>query len=165
MVNADRPGGTVLLFLRPSNGVYLPPKVLRLKGKSVVEEVEIVRKDMPNVFVEAVTIANGKVHSDVKEIVVPPEKRVLNVEVTPSGTRFKPGQKAGLKIKVTDSAGKPFAGSTVVAVYDKAVEAISGGSERGEEIRAFFWKWRRMHHPNGESSLDRGSMNLPHEAG
>ena len=34
MVNTNRAGGTVLLFLRPSNGVYLPPKVLRLKGKA-----------------------------------------------------------------------------------------------------------------------------------
>ena len=37
MVNTDRPGGTVLLFVRPANGVYLPPKVLRLEGKSTVE--------------------------------------------------------------------------------------------------------------------------------
>ena len=31
--------GTVLLFVRPTNGVYLPPKVLRLKGKSIEEEI------------------------------------------------------------------------------------------------------------------------------
>ena len=158
MVNTDKKGGTVLLFLRPSNGIYLPPKLLRLKGKSVVEEVKIVLKDMPNVFVEAVTIADGKVYSDVKEIVVPPESRVLNVAVTPSATRFKPGQKAGVTIKLTDSAGKPFAGTTVVSVYDKAVEYISGGSNV-EEIRAFFWKWRRSHQPTSESSLDRSSFN------
>ncbi len=159
MVNADRPESTVLLFLRPSNGVYEAPRVIRLKGKSLLDEVEIFREDMPNLFVEAVTVANGKVHSDLKEIVVPPEKRVLNVEVTPSAERFKPGQKAKVKVKVTDSAGKPVAGSTVVAVYDKAVDYIAGGSNVAE-IRAFFWKWRRSHQPNGESNLDRGSPTL-----
>ena len=82
-INTDRAGGTVLLFVRPANGVYLPPKVLRLDGKSTVEEIEVVKKDMPNFFVEAVTMAGGRVYTEMSEIVVPPEKRVLNVEVKP----------------------------------------------------------------------------------
>ena len=158
MVNTNRSGGTVLLFIRPANGVYLPPKVLRLKGKSHVEEIPILPRDMPNVFVEAITIANGKIHTEVKELVVPPEKRVLNVEVKPSGTRFKPGQKALVQVKLTDSTGEPFVGSTVLAVYDKSVEAIAGGSNV-EEIRAFFWKWRRSHNPQTQSNLDESSDN------
>ena len=63
MINTDRTGGTVLLFVRPANGVYLPPKVMRLKGKSTVEEIDVVKKDMPNFFVEAVTVADGKVYT------------------------------------------------------------------------------------------------------
>ena len=39
MINTDLGGGTVVLFLRPSNGIYLAPKVLRLKGKSTVYEI------------------------------------------------------------------------------------------------------------------------------
>jgi hypothetical protein len=46
-----------------------------------------------------------------------------------------------------------------VAIYDKSVEYISGGSNV-PEIKAFFWKWRRHHHPLTESSLQRGSGNL-----
>ena len=38
---------------------------------------------MPNFFVEAVTVADGKVHTEAREIVVPPETRVLNVAVEP----------------------------------------------------------------------------------
>ncbi len=48
--------------------------------------------------------------------------------------------------------GRAFVGQTVVAVYDKAVEYISGGSNV-PEIREFFWKWRRQHHPQTESNL------------
>ncbi|MCD4726128.1 MAG: hypothetical protein K8R46_00560 [Pirellulales bacterium] len=92
-INTDRTGGTVLLFTRPTNGVYLPPKVIRLRGKSTVEEIGVVRKDMPNFFVEAVTIADGKVYTEAKEIVVPPEKRVLNVEIIPSKEAYKPGER------------------------------------------------------------------------
>ncbi len=56
----------MLLFLRPSNGIYLQPKVLRLKGKSAVEEIAVAKKDMPNFFVEAVTIAGGKLYSEIE---------------------------------------------------------------------------------------------------
>ncbi len=159
MINADKPGATVLLFVRPANGIYLPPKVLRLTGKSTVEELEVTQKDMPNVFVEAITIRDGKLHTQTREIVVPPEQRVLNVDVQPSATTYKPGEQASLKVKVTDFFGKPYAGSLALSVYDKAVEYISGGSNV-PEIRAFFWKWRRHHNPNTESSLARQFYNL-----
>ena len=64
-----------------------------------------------------------------------------------------------MKIKLTDFAGKPFVGSTVVAIYDKSVEYISGGSNV-PEIKEFFWKWRRQHYPQTESSLGRWFQNL-----
>jgi len=158
-INTDRPGSTVLLFTRPSNGVYLEPKVIHLTGKSTVEEIEVSKKDMPNFFVEAVTIADGKVHTESKEIVVPPEKRVLGVELKPSSEAYKPGEKAKVQIRLTDFFGEPFVGSTVVAIYDKSVEYIAGGSNV-REIKEFFWKWRRHHRPQTESSLARFFGNL-----
>jgi uncharacterized protein YfaS (alpha-2-macroglobulin family) len=155
-INTDRTGGTVLLFLRPSNGVYLPPKMIHLDGKSIVEEFDVVQKDMPNFFVEALTVADGRVYTECKEIVVPPEKRVLNVEIQPTKEAYKPGEKAKVQIKLTDLQGKPFVGSTVVAIYDKSLEYISGGSNI-PEIKEFFWKWRRQHHPLTEDNLERWS--------
>ena len=40
---------------------------------------------MPNFFVEAVTVHGGKLHTAVREIFVPPAKRVFNVEVDALG--------------------------------------------------------------------------------
>lgn len=158
IINTNKADATVLLFLRPA-GVYLPPKVLRLKGKSIEQEVDVVQRDMPNFFIEAVTVANGKVHSEIREVIVPPEKRVLNVSIEPSQQEYKPGQKATVKLKLTDFFGKPFVGSTVLAIYDRSVEYISGGSNV-PDIKEFFWKWRRSHHPHTESSLTHYFGNL-----
>jgi uncharacterized protein YfaS (alpha-2-macroglobulin family) len=159
MINTNRAGGAVVLFLRPSNGIYLAPKVVRLAGKSTVEEVDVVQKDMPNFFIEAFTISSGKLHSEVREVVVPPEKRVINVAVLPSQEEYRPGADAKVKLQLTDIAGNPFVGSTVVSIYDKSVEYIAGGSNV-PEIREFFWKWRRNHYPRTESTLDRFFHNL-----
>ncbi len=159
LINTNQVNSTVLLFVRPTEGVYLPPKVLHLRGKSAVEEIGIVPRDMPNMFVEALTVADGKVHDEAREIAIPPESRVVDVAIQPSQKTYKPGQNAKVQLKLTGSDGKPFIGSAVLTVYDKAVEYISGGSNV-PEIRESFWKWKRSHHPQTESSLDRWSENL-----
>jgi hypothetical protein len=166
MVNVDRRDAPVLLFTRPANGIYLKPKLLRIKGKSAVEMIEVAKKDMPNFFVEALTVAGGKVHGETREVIVPPESRVLDIKVEPSATEYKPGEKAKVKVKVTDSTGEPYAGSLVVSLYDKSVEYISGGSNV-PEIKSFFWKWRRHHRENTEHSLNKGGypMLRPNRAG
>ncbi|MGL6194129.1 MAG: alpha-2-macroglobulin family protein, partial [Thermoguttaceae bacterium] len=158
-INTNRPGSTVLLFLRPTNGVYLAPQILRLEGKSTEVKIPVAIKDMPNFFVEAVTVSNGQTYTESKEIVVPPEKRILNVEVRPSSKTYRPGEKAKAELVVTDLEGKPVVGSTVVSIYDKSVEYISGGSNVGD-IKDFFWKWRRQYYPNTLNNLERYSGNI-----
>lgn len=158
-INTDRKGAAVVLFVRPANGVYLAPRVIHMTGKSAIEEIVISQKDMPNFFVEAFTVYDAKIHSEMREIVVPPEKRVLNVKVTPSRQAYQPGQSAKLKLEVTDYFGEPFSGTAALTVYDRSVEYISGGTNV-PEIREFFWKWRRTHNPYTESNLTRWFYNL-----
>ncbi len=151
-INTNRTDSTVLLFVRPANGVYLKPRVVKMKGKSTIEKITISKKDMPNLFVEAVTISNGQVHQQAKEIIVPPEKRVLNLEVIPSAAEYKPGEEATVRVQMTDIHGENFVGSTVISVYDKSVEYISGGSNV-PDIKEFFWKWQRHHQPSHQTNL------------
>ncbi len=151
-INTNRIGASVLLFVRPANGVYQLPQFVELTGKSTIVEVEITAKDTPNFYVEAVTVHGGKVHTLVQEIFVPPVQRVLNLEVVPSSPVYQPGQEARVSLKLTDTAGQPFVGSVTLAVYDKALDYIAGGSNVAD-IRAFFWKWRRNHNSRGETNL------------
>src|SRR5262249_15679051 len=118
LINTNQANATVLLFVRPTNGVYLPPKVVHLRGKSTAEELGIVRRDMPNMLLEALTVSDGKVHHDVREIAITPESRVIDVTIEPSRKTYKPGQKAKVKLQLNGPDGKPFVGSTVLTVYD-----------------------------------------------
>ncbi|MDC0935782.1 MG2 domain-containing protein [Pirellulales bacterium] len=153
-ISTDRAGAAVLLFLRPSSGVYLAPKLITMRGKSTVVKFDVTAKDMPNFFVEAVTVHGGQMHATVREIFVPPANRVLNVEVVPSADAYLPGQSASARIKITNAKGEPFVGSTVVAIYDKALDYIADGGNVAD-IKEFFWKWRRHHNPHGETNLTR----------
>lgn len=155
LINTQHTDSTLLLFVRPTNGVYLPPQTVRVDGKSTVHEIAIGKRDMPNFFVEALTVSDAKIHTEMREIVVPPEKRVLTLDVEPSETTYQPGEEATVKVRLTDHEGNPFIGSTVLSVYDRSVEYISGGSNV-PGIRDFFWKWRRHHRPATHSSLKWG---------
>ena len=151
---------TVLLFERPSNGTYMGrPRVLSLAGKTTTSDIEIIQNDMPNFFVEVLTVSHGKVHTAVREVIVPPEQRVINVAVQPSSESYKPGEEATVELALTDDSGEPIVGSVAMTMYDKSLEYISGGSNVGE-IREFFWKWRRNHSSNSEASASRGFYNL-----
>ncbi|QDT97044.1 alpha-2-macroglobulin family protein [Gimesia aquarii] len=159
LINTNQADSTVLLFLRPVNGIYSKPHVLKIAGKSTEYELDVSKSDMPNIFVEAVTIHQGRVHTVARQIAVPPEKRVINVEVEPSEKEYLPGQDAQIKLKVTDTEGQPIEGSLVVSMYDKSVEYISGGSNV-PNIKDAFWKWKRSHHPLTYSSLNKTFRNL-----
>ncbi|HSG71512.1 MAG TPA: MG2 domain-containing protein, partial [Planctomycetaceae bacterium] len=154
LINTNRTGATVLLFPRSANGVSSAPIVLRMAGKSTVYELDVREGDRPNFFVEALTVFDGKVHMQAREVIVPPAKKIINVAVESAEPEYQPGQDSKLQLKFTTEEGEPFVGSTILAVYDKAVEYISGGSN-ASDIREFFWKWRRNYYQSYESSLQR----------
>ena len=65
LINTNRLDSTVLLFVRPVSSVYPKPQVLRLKGKSTLVEIGVAQKDMPNFFVEALTVSNGRLYTEI----------------------------------------------------------------------------------------------------
>ncbi len=158
LVASDNKNAAVMLFLRPVEGVSLKPIFARLPEKSDIMPVKITEKDQPNFFVDALTVHEGKVHSVTREIVVPPEKRILNVSVAPAKERTKPGEKTDVTIRLTDRDGQPFEGTAVVSIYDKSIEYISGGSNV-PEIKKYFWGWKRHHNPMTWSTFNRVLAN------
>ena len=159
LINTNQANSAVLLFVRPIGGLYQPPRLIRMVGRSLVETIPVGLSDMPNFFVEAVTVSQGKVHVETREIAVPPATRVIDVSVRPAQEVCRPGQTAKVAVKLAGEDGRPVRGSTVIAVYDKAVESISGGSNV-PDLRELFWSSRRYHFPQTDSSLSRWFWNV-----
>ncbi len=158
MINSNRRDASVLLLLRAVNGRYETAQTLALKGNTAIRDIAIENRDRPNFFIEAVTVFNGQVFTEVEEIAVPPQQRLLNVELLPQKTSYKPGEQAQMQVRLTDLAGKPFVGSTVISVYDEALDYIA--AQERQNITAFFWKWRRSHNPNTQHSARRRFSNM-----
>jgi alpha-2-macroglobulin len=155
MINSADSDQNVYLFVRPaSSGNPKNAKLINLPTGSAIRELNIRPSDMPNVFIEAVAVRNGRMYSVTKQIIVPPEKKILNIELKTAENKYKPGKKCPLKIKITDSNGKPVVGDVVLTVYDKALDILSKGSNV-PEINSFFWKWTRNWYMRARSSLNK----------
>ncbi|TWT76837.1 MG2 domain protein [Posidoniimonas polymericola] len=158
-VSTARTGSAVLLFVRPENGVYPAPRLVRLDGKSTFVEIDVQPTDMPNLIVEATAVGGARVHQAVRDIAVPPVSKALKLEVLPGAQAYKPGQEATVKLRLTDRDDQPVVGDAALTIYDKSVEYSSGGSNVGD-IRKHFWDWRRTHYPNRTDNLGQYSYNL-----
>ena len=154
IIGTEKRESTVLLFTRASSeSDSALPEVLEVRDKNITASVSIRNSDMPNIFIEAWTVSDGRLNREVKQIIVPPEKKVLKVAVTSAGKLYKPSQKAKITLKVTDQEGNPVKSARLVATgYDKAVEYISGGSNI-MDIKSFFWGWKRYYYEKSSCNL------------
>jgi uncharacterized protein YfaS (alpha-2-macroglobulin family) len=153
LVNADQPDVTVLLFIRAQDGRYPAPRMLTLDGKSGIAEFALSVDDHPNIFVEGLTVYGAEAHTTIREIVVPPQKQTLDVEILPSAQRYKPGETASIRLRLVDSTGEPYEGSMALTLYDRALEYIAPAAY--PNIQSYFWEWRRQHRSQIWHSLDR----------
>ncbi|MDD5728668.1 MAG: MG2 domain-containing protein, partial [Victivallales bacterium] len=149
--------GDVFYFVRPAGTGEVNHAELASAGS--IQQLRIRPADMPNIFVEALAVRDGRLHSVVKQILVPPEKKILNIDFQLPAENCKPGQQCPLKIKITDAQGKPVAGNVVLTVYDKALDILSGGSNI-PDIYEFFWGWKRYWYSQARTSLDKYCRNL-----
>lgn len=158
-LNTNRPGSIVALFLRAQNGVYPEPIWIKLEGKSTTHRFTLKEEDQPNIFLDAYTVSAARVHQVTHQIIVPPKKRIATVELEPDSETYLPRQNSTVKVRVKDQDGKPFVGQVVLTAYDKALKYISGGGNV-QDIRPFFWGWKRHHNPQIRDSLREAEPRL-----
>jgi uncharacterized protein YfaS (alpha-2-macroglobulin family) len=144
-VNSDRNNAHVWLFLHIAGSSGREAKRIQLDGKSLEVEVPLTLKDMPNMFIEGISVHGAKVHSAIKQVLLPPVSKMIEVTLEPAKPRVKPQEKSNLRLTLRDADGKPVTGTAVLAVYDKSLEAITGGSNVGP-IHENFWQWKNNYY-------------------
>lgn len=158
-LRADRADSWVLLVLRPGTD-RAERRWVRLDGKTAEFEVAVAEEDRPNFFVEALAFHDGRFRRDVRQIAVPPADKAATVRVE-APERLAPGEEAEVTVRVAGPDGEPPPLSSVaVAVYDRAVDQVAGGSNV-RPILPFFWGWRHGYRGWYQCTLsDRGDGTL-----
>ncbi|MGL5017598.1 MAG: MG2 domain-containing protein, partial [Luteolibacter sp.] len=140
-VNSDKENAHVWLFLHIAGSAGREARRIQLDGKSLEVDVPLDLRDMPNMFIEGVTVFDAQVHTAVRQILLPPVSKLIEVTLEPAKDRVKPREKSSLRVTLRDAEGKPVTGIAVLSIYDKALEAITGGSNVGS-IHENFWTWK-----------------------
>ncbi len=161
-VNSDQQNANVWLFLHVAGSTGREARRIQLDGKSLEVEVPLDLRDMPNMFIEGVTVYGAKLHTAVRQILLPPVSKMIEVTLEPAKDRVKPRETAKLGITLRDAEGKPVTGTAVLTVYDKALEAITGGSNVGL-INENFWTWKNNYYPGSEDAFIPGSPGNLHK--
>lgn len=155
-VNSDKENANVWLFLHVAGSSGREARRIQLNGKSLEVAVPVDLRDMPNMFIEGVTVHGAKIHTAVRQILLPPVSKLIEVTLEPAKNRVKPRETSKLGIILKDADGKPFVGTAVLTVYDKSLEAITGGSNVGV-IHENFWTWKNNYYPGGNFGMIPGS--------
>lgn len=140
LISTDAPDSTVFVSVRNER-----ERVVPVRGKTASLQVPVTAADYPNFSVTAWTVADGRFHQARLSVKVPPVRKVGRAEVEIHGGAagaFKPGETVSATVRVFDSEGKPCDASGVMSVYDRAVDAVAGGSNV-PDMRKFFWGWTR----------------------
>jgi uncharacterized protein YfaS (alpha-2-macroglobulin family)/tetratricopeptide (TPR) repeat protein len=151
LVNTQFPDVPVLLT-READGRLLDRRLVRTTGKSAVLEIPVTAGWVPNVFVKALFVRDGKVYQDRLEIVVPPEDRFLDVTLVGPKPSYLPGEEATFTVQVEDASGEPVATETAVTFYDKSITYIQ--PELAPDLRKFFYGNKRRDRVRLNTSFD-----------
>ncbi len=145
-VNSDKDNANVWLFLHIAGPAGREARRIQLDGKSLEVDVPLDLRDMPNMYIEGVSVHGAKVHTAVRQILLPPVSKLIEVTLEPAKSRVKPRETSALRVTLRDAEGKPVIGTAVLTVYDKSLEAITGGSNVGV-IHENFWTWKNNYYP------------------
>ncbi|MEO7098466.1 MAG: MG2 domain-containing protein [Luteolibacter sp.] len=162
-VNSDKENANVWLFLHVAGSAGREARRIQLDGKSLEVGVPLDARDMPNMYIEGITVHGARVHSAVREILLPPVSKLIEVTLEPAKDRVKPRETSALRVTLRDADRKPVTGIAVLSVYDKSLEAITGGSNVGL-IHENFWTWKNNYYPDwntGSIPAPTGNLQPP----
>jgi len=116
----------VWFFEQMPDGLKRTPRMVRTKGHTAVITIPLTRAGVPDFFLQAATVVDGKVAKDSCRIVMPPEETRLEVAMAAQPAKGEPGDKVAVEIVVKDARGDPARASLAVAAFDRALEDLGG---------------------------------------
>jgi len=151
MINTKHSNSYVLFADDVDNNHMLSYRVIHIAGKSTVVDIPIKKNHSPNFFVEATTVNATRVHTQVRQMLVPPESSVIDVAITSDKPTYKPGEKATVNVTAKLPDGKPAKAQFTLSGFDRSVLYIA--PENTPEIAKFFHGNIRHHHPLLQTNL------------
>ena len=121
-------------------------KLVHVTGTAKLIELPIEEKHVPNIYLSAAMVSEAQLFVDTKQVVVPPVRQFLTVEVKSDREQYQPREEGTLSIVTKDVDGKPVSAEVALGVFDESVKYIQAdyagdprqfyyGSKRGQTVQ------------------------------
>jgi uncharacterized protein YfaS (alpha-2-macroglobulin family) len=154
-----------VMLVAPTNDRYvlfsvetedlLSYQLIRMNGTVKLIELPIEEKHVPNVYLSATMVNDRQFFMDTKQVIVPPVKNFLNVEVKADREEYQPRDEGTLTVTAKDSDGKPVAADVAVGLVDESVFYIQ--QDYAGDVRQFYFGTKRNHSVQTQSTMNQKS--------
>ncbi|MBI4854816.1 MAG: alpha-2-macroglobulin [Acidobacteria bacterium] len=129
-----------VLFSTEADDLY-SYQLLHLTGTVQLVEIPIEQKHVPNIFLQAQMVWDRQVYVDQKQLIVPPTKNFLTVDVKADREQYQPREEGTLTINTRDENGQGVAAEIALGLVDESVFYIQ--SDYAGDPRQFYFGNKR----------------------
>jgi hypothetical protein len=130
-------------------------QLIHLEGTVKLLEVPVEEKHVPNLFLSAALVTDRQIFMDTKQIVVPPTKNYLTVDVKPDRAQYQPRDEGTLTITTRNDEGKPVSAEVALGLVDESVFYIQ--SDYAGDPRQFYFGTKRAQQIQTQSTMNQKS--------
>mgnify|MGYP000887922734 CR=1 FL=1 len=113
------PGGDRwVLFGTAADDLY-SYRVVHVTGSAKLVEIPVDEKLVPNFYLTASMVADLQIYQDAKQVVVPPTKNFLTVDVKSDKEQYQPREEGTLTVTARDDQGRPVAAEILATTKAK----------------------------------------------
>jgi len=146
--------GRYVLFTVEGEDLY-HYQLVHLDGTVKLVNLAVDEKYVPNVFLNATLVNDRQIFTDSKQIIVPPVKNFLNVEVTPDRAQYQPRDEGTLTVTTKNDEGKPVSAEVALSLADESVFYIQ--NDYAGDPRQFFFGTKRNQQIQTQSTMNQKS--------
>ena len=130
-------------------------QVVHVTGTAKLIELPIQEKHVPNIYLSATMISDAQISSATKQLVVPPVRQFLTVDVKADREQYEPREEGTLWITTKDLDGRPVATEVALGLIDESVKYIQ--QDYAGDPRQFYYGSKRTQLVQTQSTFNQKS--------
>jgi len=128
-------------------------RLVHMDGLVKLLDLFVDEKYVPNIFLGATLVSDRQIFTDTKQVIVPPTKNFLTVELKPDKPQYQPRDEATLTVTTKNDEGKPVSAEVSLGLVDESVFYIQ--SDYAGDPRQFYFGEKRGQHVQTQATMNQ----------
>ncbi|MGB0579358.1 MAG: alpha-2-macroglobulin family protein [Limisphaerales bacterium] len=130
-------------------------QLVHMSGRVKLVTLDITEREVPNVYLSGTMVHDKNIHIASQQVIVPPTKNFLTVEVEPDKAEYQAREDGTLVVTTRDHEGKPVSAEVSVGLVDESVYYIQ--SDYAGDPRKHFYGRKRPNQTRNQSTFNQKS--------